>query len=173
MKTLISRITTAVGAVGLAAAATLAPVSQAHAVSGADVAAGIVLGGIAGVAIGAAHNQPRQVIVQQQPAVTYPVVSQPVFQQSVTTQPSQCYYPGPPAAYGPCPGGVAVPQQAAPQSYYAPVAPVNTVVYNQPAQVYYSPPAPIYYNPPIVYRSYYGPSFGYGYYGGHGRHGRF
>ena len=167
MKTLISRITTAVGAIGLAAAATLAPVSQAHAVSGADVAAGIILGGIAGVAIGAAHNQPRQVIVQQ-PAVTYPVVSQPVFQQSVTTQPSQCYYPGPPAAYGPCPAGVAVPtapQQAAPQSYYAPVAPVNTVVYTQPA--------PVYYNPPIVYRSYYGPSFGYGYYGHGHRHGRF
>ena len=134
----------------------------AQAASGRDVAAGLVIGGLVGAAIA---SQPRVVereVVVQQPAVVYPV-AQPVAPQVV--QPSQCYYPGPPAAYGPCPGGAAYPGAPQPQSY---VVPQPQVVYTQPAVVY-TQPATVIYTSPRYYPV--RPSYGYHYHGGHRGHG--
>ena len=146
-------------------AALLFAMPTAHAASGRDVAAGLILGGIVGAAIA---SQPRVVerqVVVQQPAVVYPV-AQPIYQPVApqVVQPAQCYYPGPPAAYGPCPGGPAYQSAPQPQSY---VVPQPQVVYTQPTVVY-TEPAVIYTSP-----RYYAPrpAFGYYHHGGHRSHG--
>jgi hypothetical protein len=141
----------------LLSTATVATIGMpaAHAASGADVAAGILIGGIAGAVIA---SQPRQQVVTREVVVTQPVgvsSSIPVTPVPVYTppQPQQCYYPGPPAAYGPCPGGAAIPQ-GVPQSYQ-PVAP--QVIYTQQPTVVYTEPVYVAPPPSVIYygRSYY------------------